>query len=256
MKKKEISTGKHSVKFDNSSLILKKNDLLNTIYNYYRKSIDFKYEREYYKNKLENIDSLREAQLDYLIDVIENNINTLETKKNNILDRDDAKSKSNVNIVNNTNNTLAELELYKNDVKKMFAELKEKEKEELTDLILKSDKNRIKNAKLAKNTENEIEKFITQLTNLNKKTETDINNLVDNLDIKLENNNQLGLKLVQNQPKRSYDELTKIINTNFNTVKYDLQIQRRFFFLGIVEIILIILILLYLGKKTSARMLL
>lgn len=247
MKKKELATGKHLGKFDNSSLILQKNDLLNTMYNYYRKSIDSKYAREYYKNKLENLNSLRDSQLSYLIEIIEKNQNSLRNKKNN------SDIQTNKITINNIDNSLSELEFYKTDITNLFTELKEKEMQDLSNLILKSDKDRIKNINLAKKTEKDIETFVNKLTKLNKKTETDLNNLVNNLDIKLENSNQLGLKLTQNKPMKPYDELTNIINTNFTIAKNDLIVQRRFYFLGIIEIILIIIMILFFIMQTSNK---
>ncbi len=86
--------------------------------------------------------------------------------------------------------------------------------------------------------------------NLNKTTETEINKLMGSLDIKLETNNQLGLKLAQNKSPKSNEELTEIINTNFNIVRTGLKYERSFFFLGIIEIFLIILLMIYFSKKT------
>lgn len=253
MKRKEVSTGKHLIKFDNSSLVLKKNNLLNEMYNYYRKSIDNKYQREYYKSKYENLDELRNEQLNYLLNIIDNNITRLQTKKDEINDDTAKNSAENVIMLDTIESTSMELEMYKNDVQTMFRDLKEKEKQELNQLILKSEKNRVNNIKLYKKSEENVEKFINELVSLNKKTETEINKLVGSLDIKLEINNQLGLNLEQNKSTKSYEDLTEIINTNFNIAKSSLTTERRFFFLGIIEIILILLLLFYFGKKTIAK---
>ena len=253
MKRKEVSTGKHLIKFDNSSLVLKKNNLLNEMYNYYRKSIDNKYQREYYKSKYENLDELRNEQLNYLLNIIDNNITRLQTKKDEINDDTAKNSAENVIMLDTIESTSMELEMYKNDVQTMFRDLKEKEKKELYQLILKSDKNRINNLKLFKKSEENVEKFINELVSLNKKTETEINKLVGSLDIKLEINNQLGLNLEQNKSTKSYEDLTEIVNTNFNIAKSSFITERRFFFLGILEIILILLLLFYFGKKTVSK---
>ena len=253
MKRKEVSTGKHLIKFDNSSLVLKKNNLLNEMYNYYRKSIDNKYQREYYKSKYENLDELRNEQLNYLLNIIDNNITRLQTKKDEINDDTAKNSAENVIMLDTIESTSMELEMYKNDVQTMFRDLKEKEKQELYQLILKSDKNRINNLKLFKKSEENVEKFINELVSLNKKTETEINKLVGSLDIKLEINNQLGLNLEQNKSTKSYEDLTEIVNTNFNIAKSSFITERRFFFLGILEIILILLLLFYFGKKTVSK---
>jgi hypothetical protein len=254
MKRKEVPTGKHLIKFDNSSLVLKKNNLLNEMYNYYRKSIDNKYEREYYKNKYEKLDDLRNEQLNYLLGIIDNNINRLQTKKDEINDDKTKTTAENVVMLDTIESTLMELEMYKNDVQTMFRDLKEKEKQELNQLIIKSEKNRVNNVKLYKKSEENVEKFINELVSLNKKTETEINKLVGSLDIKLEINNQLGLNLEQNKSTKSYEDLTEIVNTNFNITKSSLTTERRFFFLGIIEIILILLLLFYFGKKTASKM--
>ena len=253
MKRKEVSTGKHLIKFDNSSLVLKKNNLLNEMYNYYRKSIDNKYQREYYKSKYENLDELRNEQLNYLLNIIDNNITRLQTKKDEINDDTAKNSAENVIMLDTIESTSMELEMYKNDVQTMFRDLKEKEKQELYQLILKSDKNRINNLKLFKKSEENVEKFINELVSLNKKTETEINKLVGSLDIKLEINNQLGLNLEQNKSTKSYEDLTEIVNTNFNIAKSSFITERRFFFLGILEIILILLLLFYFAKKTVSK---
>jgi hypothetical protein len=136
----------------------------------------------------------------------------------------------------------------------MFSNLKEKEIQELNRLMNLSEKNKKNNLEMFKKAEIEKDNFIKELMNLNKKTETKVNNLVGSLDIKLETNNQLGLKLEQNQPQRTYDDLTQIVNTNFETVKTDLTTQRRFFYLGIAEIVLIFLAILYIIKKISVKL--
>jgi hypothetical protein len=253
MKKKSYPTGKHLIKFDNSNLILRKDTLVNKMYNYYRKSIDNKYEREYYKNKLQQLDELRSSQLNYLLEIIDNNQNSLENKKSDITEVQDINTPENKRILENIDNTIYELNSYRNDIKRMFSNLKEKEIQELNRLMNLSEKNKKNNIKLFKKAEAEKDKFIKELINLNKKTETAVNNLVGSLDIKLETNNQLGLKLEQNQPPRTYDDLTEIINSNFGTVKTDLTTQRRFFYLGIGEIVLIILAILYMIKKISTK---
>jgi len=59
MKKKEVSTGKHVLQFDNSSLILRKNNLLNKMNNSYNNAINHKYKRDYYVEKLKELNILR-----------------------------------------------------------------------------------------------------------------------------------------------------------------------------------------------------
>ena len=252
MKRKEVPTGKHLIKFDNSDLNLKKNNLVDEMYNYYRKSIDNKYQREYYTKKYEKLDELRDGQLNYLLAIVDSNMTRLQTKKDEINESQEKKTPENIIMLDTIQSTLLELEIYKNDIQIMFRDLKEKEKQELNQIILKSEQKRLANVKLFKKSEENIEKFVSELMNLNKTTETEINKLMGSLDIKLETNNQLGLKLAQNKSPKSNEELTEIINTNFNIVRAGLTYEKRFFFLGIIEIFLIILLMIYFTKKTIA----
>ena len=98
-------------------------------------------------------------------------------------------------------------------------------------------------------TEGENDTFVNVLINLNKSTEKNIEKIVKSLDGKLEKNIQLSLKLSQNEPPKSFEDLTENININFNMVKTDLAIQKRNFFIGIVEICFILLLFYYIIKK-------
>ena len=84
LKQKEISN-KFFESFDKSEINLKKDDLINTLDSTYRKVVDLKFKRDYYKNKISQLKYLRDQQKQYLLTNADNTRDTLLNKKKTIL---------------------------------------------------------------------------------------------------------------------------------------------------------------------------
>jgi hypothetical protein len=322
LRKKDVPSGKNMVKFDNSILLKKKEDLMNKYYTSYHNYLDYKYQSQYYFNKMDQLTTLRQNQLNYLLDIADQNKNALinPTQKSNVgnennfsnasadckLEKiciqnaleysiqpstplsDDAanerinkiydlknncnwndndvnriigykyiepESKYCNNSVNNNNNNdynkkINDLELFKNDVQSMFDQLKETEYQDIYQLIENSNINMDNNYDEYKGAESELNAFIKNLSDEIDTTEKQIYNLVDSLDIKLDTNNQLLIKNHENEPPRSYDELSDIINSNFNIAKNNLKSQKNQTLYTILEIIVSIMIIVYFSYKS------
>ncbi len=233
--KKNLSENKHILKFDNSSLILRKNKLLNDLNNYYTNAIDYKYKRDYYKNKLDEITNLRKQQLDYILQYSNQKLEELQS----------GNSDDNSDIMKE----ISDLNYFNDEIKNDFSNLIENKIQELNTIINNNESKRLDFLNQFRQSEAETNTFVNVLINLNKGTEKNIQQLVNGLDGKLEKNIQLSLKLAQNEPSKSFEDLTENINTNFNIVKTDLGIEKRNFFIGIVEIIFILLLFYYIIKK-------
>lgn len=242
MNKKNLSKNKHVLKFNNSSLILRKNKLLNDLNNYYTSAVQHKYKRDYYKKKLEEITNLRKEQLNYLL---QNSNERLEELQSNL--NDDGINDNDIN--NDINNQISDLNLFNNQINNDFSNLIENKIQELNTIINNNEDKRLDFLNQFRIAEGEVDTFINVLINLNKSTEKNVQQLVNGLDGKLEKNIQLSLKLSQNEPPKSFEDLTENINTNFNIVKTDLASEKRNFFLGIVLICFILLFFYYIIKK-------
>jgi hypothetical protein len=239
MKKKELPTGKHVLKFDNSSLILKKDTLLNKMNNSYNNAINHKYKRDYYVEKLKELNVLRKSQLDYLLQITNEKIDNINTENETL-----KKSKNNENdeSIKQNNKELSDLNLFNEEIKNNFSNLIEKQIQDLNIIITNNENKRLEYLNKFRKAEEKTNTFITVLANLNKNTEKDIQNLVNGLDIKLEKNIELSLKLSQNEPIKSFEDLSENINTNYSIIKSGLSTEKRNFFLSLIEIMFIIIL--------------
>jgi hypothetical protein len=110
MKEKTITNGSFIKEVDTSEFRLKKDELMNEMENNYRKAIDNKFKRDYYKNKITQLKYLRDQQQDYLL-MTSNKIqeslearktvltNELEIIRNNVTS-DSSNRKSELDIAN------------------------------------------------------------------------------------------------------------------------------------------------------------
>jgi len=265
MNKKNLSEKKHMLKFDNSALILKKNKLLNNLNNYYTNAIGHKYKRDYYKIKLDEISNLRKQQLDYLLQYSNQKLNYLLEDSNKNLEEsqtdgndDENDDENNINPdINNINpesdsdimKEISDLNLFNDQIKNDFSNLIEQKIQELNTIINNNESKRLDFINQFRESEGETDTFINVLINLNKNTEKNVQKLINGLDGKLEKNIQLSLKLSQNEPNKSFEDLTENVNTNFNMIKTSLASEKRNFFIGIVIICFILLLFYYIIKK-------
>jgi hypothetical protein len=332
LKKKEISTGKNFIQYDNSSLMTKKDKLLNRMNNYYNNYLNYKYESEYYNQKLKQLMVIRNNQMDYLMDIADNNLQILKDSKNNIkknqqnpeftgieendnlinqyysncfmdkvciqraleyskrtlvtdstreekINKDDCDWNSQQiddiikykfkeptkdycdslgNRVDNIlqrdiNDKITQLEMYKNDVQIVFDKLKQKEYQDLHSLIETSNTNRDENYNEYTKSLDEVNQFIKSLNIAINKTENTIYNLTDSLDIKLEKQNKIDSEIAINQPPKSYDDLTNIINSNFEIAKSNHIKQRKWYVYLVLEIIVVLIIIGYFTYKSLKK---
>jgi hypothetical protein len=277
MKKKEVSTGKHVLQFDNSLIILKKDTLLNKMNNSYNNAINHKYKRDYYVEKLKELNILRKAQLDYLLQIINEKIDNFNTE-NETLEKSKEKiervrgfssfsrrkiMRANIErtrknneideIIKKNNKEKSDLNLFNEEIKNNFNNLIEKQIQDLNIIITNNENKRLEYLSKFRKAEEKTNTFITVLANLNKNTEKEVQNLVNGLDIKLEKNIELSLKLSKNEPSKSFEDLSENINTNYSIVQSVLSTEKRNFFLSLIEIIFIIILFYLIITKIFNR---
>ncbi len=104
LKEKEASTGNFFESFDKSGLNLKKDELINELDNTYRKVVDLKFKRDYYRNKIAQLKYLRDRQKQFLILHANNSReNLLNRKKTAIKELEIIKQK--LNLTNDEKNS-------------------------------------------------------------------------------------------------------------------------------------------------------
>ena len=83
LQKKTEATSSYLTSYDKSGLIEKKDELVNLMDSNYRKAVDNKFKRDYYKNKISQLKYLRDQQKEYLLNTvltIENQLNDNKEK--------------------------------------------------------------------------------------------------------------------------------------------------------------------------------
>jgi hypothetical protein len=334
LQNKELPTGKNAIKFDNTELMTKKEELLNRYYTAYRNYLDYKYQSQYYYQKMDQLSTIRNNQSDYLLNIADENKkilmgqnpsnkpgttptpfqSTLQTESSNLDDKckleklcldtaleyskqpnvplSDKDEEDRINKIydskmycdwseteiediskykyveqplvscntketpldeNDYQKRLNEIALFKNDVGVAFSELKETEYQKLYQLISDSDATMNENYDTYKQAESELDAFITNLSDEIKTSETKIYNLTDSLDIKLDKQQQLILKNAMNEPPRTYEELSNIINSNFNIAKDNLKTQKNQLYYLFAQFIITLIIIFYISFKSLKK---
>ena len=85
LKKKQDISGSYLKSFDKSGLSKKKDELVNLMDNSYRKAVDNKFKRDYYKNKILQLKYLRDQQKEYLLQTVFNSENQLNDNKEQLM---------------------------------------------------------------------------------------------------------------------------------------------------------------------------
>jgi hypothetical protein len=104
LKEKEDSKGNFFNSFDKSGLNLKKDELVNELDNTYRKVIDLKFKRDYYKNKISQLKYLRDQQKQSLITHANNTRRNLLDRKR-IIDKELQVIKKKINLTKDEKNS-------------------------------------------------------------------------------------------------------------------------------------------------------
>jgi len=89
LKEKPELTGAYITKFDNKDLKIRKSEIMNNAEFNYRLAIEHKFKRDNLKNKQAQLGYLREKQREYLINIAENKIGGLTTRKENLVDENE-----------------------------------------------------------------------------------------------------------------------------------------------------------------------
>ncbi len=84
LKEKIIPEGRFLTRTDQSDLTKKKNELTNSMVAYYQNALNNKFEREYYENKIEKLNYLRDQQKAFLFTMADTRIQELMLKKDEL----------------------------------------------------------------------------------------------------------------------------------------------------------------------------
>jgi hypothetical protein len=109
LKEKIKPDGRFLTRTDPSNLTKKKNQLTNTMVAYYQNALNNKFEREYYENKIEKLNYLRDQQKAFLFTMAETRIQELILKKDE--------------LISSNSDTEERLEVFKDKTPEYLAEL-------------------------------------------------------------------------------------------------------------------------------------
>lgn len=288
LKEKEDSKGNFFETFDKSEFNLKKDELVNELDNKYRNTVDLKFKRDYYVNKISQLKYLRDQQQQYLIKHANNTRNNLLNKKQNITNeiqiikrkinsinafrkglfgRNRKRNQTNQNIlasyskifnqkineIRNINYTLAKIDVFKNDIEAEFKSLNEKEKLELNKVVENIEAERLAMLEQFRKSEIDVIDYIKYLADSNRSMENEIRGLSEDIDGKLNQNNKLELDISINSSNAKSDNLQELIDSNESVVDNQIYYKRNEFMLLVTVLIILIVFIGIMSYKTYLK---
>lgn len=160
------------------------------------------------------------------------------------------KIEENIKIIENIDKELESLESFKNDVTSMYDEIKSNDIEDLRNLVEKNESERLTNLVKFRKFEKDTDDFITEMTKKNQDADKTVIGLIDEIDIKLVENNKLGLSLKTGQSKSEINNYKDIIDNNDTVLTKQLQWEYRQFYLSGLILLCIILLIMFMLVKT------
>jgi hypothetical protein len=151
--------------------------------------------------------------------------------------------------ISQINFQLLQLETFREDIKHEFETLNSKEEEELIKLAETSEVERLQNIKDYKKADSELNKFIISTAELNKQMENRIKTMMNDVDEKLTENNDIKLNVEKN---RSLKEpgLDGIIDGNQIIIDNKLSTYWKLFYGTAFSILIMLFVILFMGYKT------
>jgi hypothetical protein len=146
-----------------------------------------------------------------------------------------------------------EIELFRNDVRSLFEMIKQNDNQKVFDLIEESNNKMNDSLEEYKKAEEDLNVYMTNLTDEISKSEKQIYNLTGSLELKLDLQNNIGVNMLNNTPDKNYEDLTNIINTNYDIAKSNLKIQKNNAIYLSIELIIVIIIIGYLTFKSFKK---
>jgi hypothetical protein len=286
LKEKEDSKGNFFETFDKSEFNLKKDELLNEVDNKYRNTVDLKFKRDYYINKVAQLKYLRDQQKEYLIKHANNTRDNLLNRKQNITNeiqiiknkinainaikqswRNSRRNKQNQvmlagyfkifnqknNEIRNINFNLVKINLFKNDIEVSFKDLNEKEKLELNKIVEMVEKERLDMLQQFRKAEIDVIDYIKFLADSNNSMENEIKGLSEDIDGKLNQNNKLELDISINSSNAKSDDLEEIIKSNESVIDNQIYYKRNEFLLMIIVLIILIIFIGIMSYKAYLK---
>lgn len=146
-----------------------------------------------------------------------------------------------------------EMELFKSDVQLLFETIKQNDNQNIYDLIEENNNKMNQSYDEYKKSEEELNIYITNLTEEITNSEKNIYNLSDSLEIKLDLQNNIGLNILNNTPDKNYTDLTNIINTNYDIAQSNLKNQKNTTIYLSIELLIITIVIGYLTFKSMKK---
>ncbi len=146
-----------------------------------------------------------------------------------------------------------ETELFKNDVILLFETLRNNDHKNVFESIEENNNKMNDSLEEYKKSEEALNVYIKNLTDEIANSEKQIYKLSDSLEIKLDLQNNIGLNILNNTPEKNYEDLTNIINTNYDIAKANLKIQKNNTIYLSIELIIVIIIIGFLIFKSLKK---
>lgn len=360
LKEKIIPDGRFLTRNDKSNLNKRKNELTNSMLTYYQNALDKKFEREYYENKIMELNYLRDKQKDYLLVLANSKLQELTLRKNQLITQNSETEENlesfngktvddlnqlnlqytgecqmteecsnaamqfqqpssgslnelnrvqringmkekckwttqrindiinrnfippteeycstlkqqvndlslmlsggdeslhqqiedNLKIIENIDKEIESIQSFKNDVISMYDQIKSSDIKDLRLIVDKKESERLDNLVKFRKAEKDTDDFITEMTANNEKADKTVIGLVDEIDRKLVENNQLGLSLKTGKSKAEINNYKDIISNNDQVVTKQLQNGYRQFYISAFILICIIIAIMFMTFKT------
>jgi hypothetical protein len=146
-----------------------------------------------------------------------------------------------------------ETELFKNDVILLFETLRNNDHKNVFESIEENNNKMNDSLEEYKKSEEALNVYIKNLTDEIANSEKQIYKLSDSLEIKLDLQNNIGLNILNNTPDKNYEDLTNIINTNYDIARANLKNQKHNAIYLSIELIIVIIIIGFLIFKSLKK---
>ena len=160
----------------------------------------------------------------------------------------------NIEVVNELNDTIEELEIFKTDITEEFDVLIENEKTQLINFANNAlNKKRESYATYSK-TVDDIDAFINQLIKNNQELEIITNNLADDIDENLEQYDKMTSTYEDRKPAKAKSDLELLISTNTRLPNNQIKNTKIIFYLSILETLCLIVFTIYIFMQAFTKL--
>ena len=160
----------------------------------------------------------------------------------------------NIEVVNELNEAIAELEVFKSDMTEEFTILIENEKTSLINFANNASTKKKEAYATYSKTFNDIDVFMKQLIESNQELEITTNNIADDIDENLEQYDKMTSTYEDRKPAKSKSDLDFLISSNRRLPENKIKNTKIIFYLGILETLCLIAFTIYIFIQAFTKL--